>query len=693
MKYKHYSTFCLVLGLMVTLTLTWLHWSRTLHGFHMVNERRHDVASIMTHESVLQHALMLKLIQSFFKASERVTQEEFTRFTSDLFEIKSGIAFTLDDKHNLGYISAPNFAKQTAEGTFFENRDGGPDFELANYLTHTVAIDSSAMAYLVYLVPPVTILESLNNFDTYCIELTVRKQVFNNRYCEENTPSLLQSLFVNQSLLDKLKSPVRDTVYTLSTWSLVSSADIGAFFFAILLRLTIGVGCSVLMYFKLEQSLSLYNMRIEIESKMAVLSTINHEIRTPINAVLGYSKMLKERSCCSRGEATIDKIIWSANLLHSVAENSLNFSKASIKELSLNQQTTNLRQVIDDITDYYAAFSRTHDRELHVVLNQTLPECISIDSTKLFQVITNIINNAFKYSSGDHVDCHVRVKHHGSTRFVRVGVRDFGEGMTKASIAAIARPFATRLHNSTTKQSGLGIGLYICKKMLESVGGSIRIRSRTNQGTLVIIRFPYQVIESTEDPIEELASIKTSSSTGPIWLGDNGTQVADTQVMDTQVMDNGVINTRVQDSGLNFNKRLNKHRSRSILLVDDNLFNLEVAKASLEQYDFSVSCEHNAQSTLEYCSRVMPEIVLMDYRLEDTNGLALIDDLIAQQALAAATAKPSTHYFILSANDKLEIPQYAQYPHVSFLQKPLNVGRLLKELDRRYPDTRTTGMS
>lgn len=86
---------------------------------------------------------------------------------------------------------------------------------------------------------------------------------------------------------------------------------------------------SVLLSLKISNHMRFTQLAIETRSKFAMLSSINHEIRTPINAVLGYSQMLKDSNYCDvSGRDTLDKIIWSANLLNSVAENTLNFSKS-----------------------------------------------------------------------------------------------------------------------------------------------------------------------------------------------------------------------------------------------------------------------------------------------------------------------------------------------------------------------------
>ena len=670
MKFKPYSLFYLVIGLAVTLFIDGLFWDHSQKEFSGDHEKKSAAVIITAHDMLQQHRTIIKAIHSFFSASMLVTKDEFTEFTQELLKIESAVAFTIDAENKLAFISDPSFKSEMSRGKFSTNGAGELTFEIPEYSAFIIPIDEPDLRYMVYVVSHKRILKRLNNVLDICIKYSIGDKILSNRYCQTEVSSLQHLFFYYQSEVHHYESQFSAENYTLKTWFSPSGEKISEVLLIILLFSITGIGFSVLMYLKVEQRNVLYKMRIETNSKVAVLSAINHEIRTPINAVLGYSKMLRDSGrCAQQDEMTVNKIIWSANLLYSVAENTLNFSKASADKLTLDNQKTDLYQLINNIKDYYITFSETHDKALNVIINNPLPEKVSIDSTKLYQLTTNIINNAFKYSTGKQVNCHLDLKYYHGQPFLRVAIRDFGKGMSINSIEAITRPFATDLHNTPVLQSGIGIGLYTCKQVIEKVGGKIMIRSRAGEGTLVIIRFPLAYIE--------------------LGVQDSESQILSEDMMDQKVNDKQILahlNIPSHSKAPAIKKEnMNRYQLKDLLLVDDNLFNLEVCKAMLEKYGFNVTTRSHAESTKQYLIEMTPEIVLMDYRLEDTNGLALIDELMDLQMSPTGEKEiKRTYYFILSANDKAEIPFHEEYPDVFFMQKPLNMDIFIQQLDRIY---------
>lgn len=667
MKFKPYSICYLIVGLTVTFCIDWLFWSHSQREFAEFHDEKSAASAMSAHDMLMQHKIITRSIHSFFSASMLVTKKEFTEFTHELLKIKSAIAFTIGEDYKLAFISNPEFEDEIKQGRFTVNGQDKLTFELAGYSSFLMPIDQVKQRYMVYIISHEQVLERLNSEEDICIAFMVTGKLLSNHYCQMQLSDIQRTLFYYQSEEQYHGSEFGSEDFTLTTWYSAPIDEINEILLIIFLFSVTGIGFSILLYLKVEQRNMLYKMRIETDSKVAVLSAINHEIRTPINAVLGYSQMLKNADCCDpQGDMTINKIIWSANLLHSVAENTLNFSKASADTLFLEYQATDLAQFINNIKEYYIAFSETGDKKLNIFIDKPLPPSIAIDSTKLYQLITNIINNAFKYSTGKQVNCYIALKQYQNSPFLRVAIRDFGKGMSKTSLEAISRPFTAGLPNSAAQQSGIGIGLYTCKQVIEKVGGRISIRSRKGQGTLVIIRFPFEYINAS--PKEQMLASETKGegfNHKPILANPYSSSVRKKKSVTEE--------------------RCVLYQLKPILLVDDNLFNLEVCKSMLEKQGFSVTTRRDATSTIEHIKNTTPEIVLMDYRLEETNGLALIDELMELQTdVVTQERMKTTHYFILSANDKAEIPFSEEYPDVFFMQKPLNIDAFIQQLDKIY---------
>ncbi|MDV5390076.1 ATP-binding response regulator [Shewanella xiamenensis] len=321
-------------------------------------------------------------------------------------------------------------------------------------------------------------------------------------------------------------------------------------------------------------------------------------------------------------------MIWSANLLYSVAENTLNYSKAEVGKLTLDQHAINLREYVGRIQEYYQAFNTTSGKTLTVSVSDTLPDLLKLDGTKLFQFVTNIINNAFKYSTGEQVHCymdlHPSFNQASASPMLRVLIRDFGEGMPMQAKRALDSPFIYQSLSSSYGISGIGLGLYTCKRLLEQIGGKLRIRSQQGRGTTVLMHFPCQFYHQKQEPIH-------------------------------------------------------RYTQQPLLLVDDNLFNLEICRGALESHFAQIHCTDQAESALRLFKTLRPRLVIVDYRLKETDGLVLIQQM-RQLIIEMDDSTWECQYFLLSANDSDEISALRRFPDVVFIQKPFSLEVFLSKL-------------
>jgi len=667
-KFSGLARVAFVVGVLGTMLIDVALWNHGQEEMAKQYQSRADKLYDSSRDMLIQHRIMMDALRSFFNASDEVTNAEFTLFAKDLLKIKSAIAFTLGPDLKPKYISDPEFYDVINSERAHTELNGKITYEVEDFATIVISIDEPKQPYLVYAVSHKRLQRKIEENSDVCERFTLGDRTLSNLECQRHEGRFLASLlgFHSEQFVDV---PEYNTSYRLSVDYMPTKKEMLEIAQLLVVFTLFGLTFSLLVSLMIQNRSDKERQRIESNSKLALLSTLNHEIRTPINAVLGYANMLKAQACCSvSGKDTLDKIIWSANLLNSVAQNTLTYSKASSGTLKLHYEEINFPQFLHKIDDYYRAFSHTHKKHLEMEFSGDIPEFIQLDDTKFFQLTTNFINNAFKYSSGDLVIFNVKVRplpHHlvdtsemgkkPLDGFVRVAVKDFGKGMSKASMEAITKPFTTDLKSSLALKSGIGIGLYTCKKVIESVGGSIRIRSRKNQGTLVIFQFPFRLTNTSHD--QEFVvdpMVKQYNSSVGIAAAKETDQLA--------------LNAKIHQSNVTNRKQ--------ILLVDDNLFNLEVCKSMLESDGYivttakdrreSISALNNIYGEAQAASEAPSLIVLMDYMLDETDGLTLISSL---RELGFHQPK----YFILSANCKDEIPKSALFPEITFLQKPLDI--------------------
>ncbi|QYK07375.1 hybrid sensor histidine kinase/response regulator [Shewanella mangrovisoli] len=628
---KYTPSIHLLTGLLVTLLLICLTLAHTTHEFKAVYQKKAQAVFASSQDMFLQHRIMLDALRSFFHASEAVSPQEFEIFAKDLLMIKSALAFTLRPDLQLAYLSDPSRLSELQRLQLHRTEQGELQAQLMDYLLVSLKIDEPNMPYLIYAISQKRILTRIDLEQNICVTYQFEHSIVRSSACDKPPAVGFWRLFTYSDEQFVVLSEYQ-TQFNLQVYYQVPRAEVIEILVIILSIASLGLAFSVLWFVKAKHRQVVQRIECENRSKLALLASINHEIRTPINALLGYSKLLKKT--LSRQEAQlrlhyveqggdkalstiVDKMIWSANLLYSVAENTLNYSKAEVGKLQLDQHPVNLREYVERIQEYYRAFNSTSGKTLSVTISDTLPDWLVLDGTKLFQLITNIINNAFKYSTGEQVHCYMDLPMSSlqvsTSPMLRILIRDFGEGMSWRAKQALDEPFN---HQSVSSHgiSGMGLGLYTCKRLLEQIGGKLRLRSQEGQGTTVLLRFPCQLHCGVPVPT-------------------------------------------------------NHYAQQSLLLVDDNLFNLEICRSALESHFSHIHSADRAEEALRLFSTQRPSIVIVDYRLKDTDGLALIKQMV----IAQAEDSWACQFFMLSANDRHEIRDLAQFPEVIFMQKPFSL--------------------
>ena len=627
MNYKFNLRSYVCICLLVTTFIVAVFTSHGLNKFKYNHDKKVSMLMAFNQENYLQHKLIMNAMQSFFKSSKNVKRAEFEIFTRELLDERVALLFTLTPELALGYISDRAFIPQLDTLVTSLDNDGRLNGLLPHYRLIVLDIDEPNMPYLFYAIPLESLLFNIDKLKNTCLQYSSLQLFVENDYCTMQSINMMPDFLRYRTDLD-ISIPEYNFYYTLGIESQVSPTRLIEFICILLAILFICTLISVLLYFKLVNK-HLFN-RIERENKfnVAMVSSINHEIRTPINALLGYSQMLRDMPKISDEHSVIiDKMLWSANLLYSVAENTLNYSKSTTSTLVLNNAPINTLQCIGNIQDYYNKLSIPAGKTLDFRVSDKLPAVISVDSSKLFQVITNMLNNALKYSTGKAVSCHVDIcqrpafNEESNIRgyYLRILIQDSGLGMSKSTKELLINPFTMDAESKLKQVSSIGLGLYTCNQILTQIGGKLRLHSVKNEGTKIMLHFPCQF-----DPS------RLSPQLNPVNYGDMG-----------------------------------------ILIVDDNSFNLEVCSAMLAEKRFNTICANNSKVALIQLVNTEPDVVIVDYQLDEMNGLELIAKMKCIQA------NTQTQYFILSANDKNEIAGSECHSDIVFMQKPFNIAIFL----------------
>lgn len=228
--------------------------------------------------------------------------------------------------------------------------------------------------------------------------------------------------------------------------------------------------------------------------KAQFAATVSHEVRTPLNGVVGMLDMLKEMRLTTRQMECVD-IAWnSSHALIELINDILDFSKMEAGKMELEEIEFDLRKLIEEVIELLARPAQQKGLELGYCLAPQIPQRIRGDSIRLRQVLVNLIGNAVKFTAAGEVALYVThdvthdVTHEknnaGKTGFdLRFEVVDTGIGMSEAAIENVFESFAQADRSTTRKFGGTGLGLAICRQLVELMQGTIGVSSVRDQGS------------------------------------------------------------------------------------------------------------------------------------------------------------------------------------------------------------------
>jgi signal transduction histidine kinase len=222
-------------------------------------------------------------------------------------------------------------------------------------------------------------------------------------------------------------------------------------------------------------------------AKSEFLSRVSHEMRTPLNAVIGFAQLLQMPQGADNGKAVAysQHIRAAGEHLLALVTDLLDLNRTAQGTLQLVPQALALAEVVDECLHLLENLGRTHGIELRADVPAELR--VLADPTRLRQVLINLGSNAVKYNrEGGSVQ--VRAQRFGSGR-IRLTVEDSGIGMTPEQLDRLFQPF-DRLGRERSKIPGIGLGLVIARGLVQEMGGTLEVASQPRAGTTVTIELP-----------------------------------------------------------------------------------------------------------------------------------------------------------------------------------------------------------
>jgi signal transduction histidine kinase/CheY-like chemotaxis protein/HPt (histidine-containing phosphotransfer) domain-containing protein len=360
-------------------------------------------------------------------------------------------------------------------------------------------------------------------------------------------------------------------------------------------------------------------------AKSESLAMISHELKTPVNGVLGLAQLLAEQPLPNSARRTVQRMIQAAQTLATIINDIVDIAIMDVGQVRLDRRAFDPRETILTAASLASADITRRKITVHVSTPDDLPAILVGDPDRLQQIIINLVGNGIKFTDAGGVDVDVTAATRSpDTLELAIWVRDSGIGIPAEILPRLFQPFVKAETGHRSRFGGTGLGLAICKRLSEAMGGTITVESEVGKGSTFLVRLPFSLGSPAEDPIR-------------------------------------------------------RAMEGNILVVDDVALNRDVVADLLRTDGYTVATAESGREAVERVLGGNFDAVLMDIRMPDMDGLSATTAIRAGEnptspiPILGITANPLPSHvplFLLQGIDEI-------------VEKPVDRNKLARAMARR----------